>query len=254
MSSGAILSVAGVNKRFGGVHALRGVDYELPRGAIGGLIGPNGAGKSSLFNAVTGVLRPDAGSVVFNGTAIEHQTLERAARAGIGRTFQTPRGFASMSVLENLTVVPKAHGEGLRGALFGRRSEQRELRDRAEDVLTALGLDHKRDRRYDELSGGELRLLEIGRHLMRDIELLLLDEPTAGVAPHMQERIASAVSGLAADGISVLIVEHNLRFVFGLAETVAVMVGGRVIFSGSPEEVRNHPEVVAAYLGERSAA
>jgi len=245
----AMLDVVGVRKSFGGIHALRGVDLQVERGSVAGLIGPNGAGKSTLFNVVTGVVTPDEGSVALGGADVAGRSLEQMARAKVARTFQAPRGFSSMTVLENLLVVPDSRGEGLLGGLLYRKAARAAARERADRVLERLGMTAVRDTPYEELSGGELRLLEIGRHLMRDIEVLLLDEPTAGVTPSMQERIAEAVTDLAAEGITVLIVEHNLRFVFGLVSTVSVLVQGQVICVGSPAEIQRDPAVIAAYLG-----
>jgi ABC-type branched-subunit amino acid transport system ATPase component len=245
-----ILTVTGARKSFGGVQALDGADFVARRGAVTGLIGPNGAGKSTMFNVATGVIAPDAGTVVFAGQDITGHTLEQAARAGMARTFQTPRGFASMTVMENLTLVPSSAGETLLGGLLFRRSQARAAEQKAREVLARLGLERVRDEPYTSLSGGELRLLEIGRHLMRDIKILMMDEPTAGVMPAMQAQIAQIVTDLADAGISVLIVEHNLRFVFDLASDVSVMVRGKVICRGTPAEVQNDGDVIGAYLGD----
>ena len=244
-----MIEVSGVKKSFGGIHALNGVDLVVERGTVAGLIGPNGAGKSTLFNVITGVIEPDEGQARVGGEDVSGRSLEEMARARVARTFQAPRGFSSMTVLENLVVVPPARGEGLLSGLVYRKASRRATVERAEQVLARLGMEGLRDVPYDELSGGELRLLEIGRHLMRDIDVLLLDEPTAGVTPSMQERIAQAVRDLAASGITALIVEHNLRFVFGLAANVSVMVAGRVITNGPPAAIQQDPAVIAAYLG-----
>jgi ABC-type branched-subunit amino acid transport system ATPase component len=251
---GDILVIRGAKKAFGGVQALAGADFAAARGAVTGLIGPNGAGKSTLFNVATGVIVPDEGSVVFEGDDITGCDLERAARAGIGRTFQAPRGFASMTVMENLMVVPASRGESLIGGLLHRRAAEKATTEKARAVLARLGLDQVRDEPYTSLSGGELRLLEIGRHLMRDIRLLMLDEPTAGVMPSMQDQISQVVHDLVDEGVSVIIVEHNLRFVFDLASVVSVMVRGRVICHASPEEVQADQSVISAYLGEGTPA
>jgi ABC-type branched-subunit amino acid transport system ATPase component len=253
-AGGDILSIRGAAKAFGGVRALDGADFAARKGMITGLIGPNGAGKSTLFNVATGVIAPDAGTVVFDDDDVTGHTLEQAARAGMARTFQAPRGFASMTALENLTVVPASRGETLLGGLLHRRSSARATEEKARDILTRLGLDRVVDEPYTSLSGGELRLLEIGRHLMRDIRLLMLDEPTAGVMPSMQDQIAQVVQDLAGADISVLIVEHNLRFVFELATDISVMVRGRVICRGTPEEVQQDDEVIGAYLGDGAPA
>lgn len=246
---GAILEVSGVRKTFGGVEALAGVDLSVAPGSVSALIGPNGAGKSSLFNVMTGVIAPDEGAVRLAGVDVGRRSLDEMARAGVARTFQSPRGFGSMTVLENLVVVPSSREETLSGALLGRRAGRRAALARAETVLERLDMTRLRDVPYGALSGGELRLLEVGRHLMRDIDILLLDEPTAGVIPSMQARISAVVRDLAGSGITVLVVEHNLRFVFALASSVAVMVNGRIICCGTPAEIQRDPDVIAAYLG-----
>ena len=244
-----LLQVSGVAKRFGGVQALDGVDLQIARGRVAGLIGPNGAGKSSLFNVITGVVTPDQGSVAYDGRDITGRSLADLAQAGIARTFQTARGFSSMTALQNLLVVAPSSPETLLHAFLPRRQKVKTDEHKAREILDRLGLGALADAPYEKLGVGQLRLLEIGRHLMRDADLFLLDEPTAGIAPDMQQHLAQVIRDLAGAGITVLIVEHNLKFVFGLATTVAVMVSGRVICQAPPDEVQQHPEVIAAYLG-----
>jgi ABC-type branched-subunit amino acid transport system ATPase component len=247
---GSAIEISGIRKSFGGVAALDGIDLEIPRGALAGLIGPNGAGKTSLFNVITGLVQPDSGTVVADGNEVTGWPSHRIARSGIVRTFQTPRGFSSMTVLENMLVSEHTKAEAVgRGLLQGAGARGQSI-DRATGVLEKLGIEHLSQTPYAELSGGELRLLEIGRHLMHEIKVLLLDEPTAGVSPSMQERLSEVVKELVASGITVVVVEHNLGFIFGLASEVTVMVNGRVLCTGTPTEVQAHPEVVAAYLGD----
>jgi ABC-type branched-subunit amino acid transport system ATPase component len=243
------LAAEGIVKRFGGIVALDGAELQVERGTMSALIGPNGAGKSTLFNVVTGVVAPDEGSVRINGLDVTGRALGDVARSGVARTFQTPRGFTSMTAVENLLVVPSTRGESLVGAFLPWKAERHRARERAEQVLERVGLGPVADRAYEELSAGQMRLLEIARHLMRDIDLLLLDEPTAGVEPSMQGRLATLLKELRDGGMTILIVEHNLGFVFPLASRVTVMVKGRLLRAGTPQEIQHDPDVIAAYLG-----
>jgi len=244
-----IVDVTGVARSFGGVAALDGVDLRVDRGDLVGLIGPNGAGKSTLFNVITGVLTPDSGRVLVDGVDVTGRPVHEVAAAGLARTFQTPRGFRSMTVLQNLTVVPATFREHLFGAFLPRRADEREARRRADEVLGRIGLGHLRDVSYESLSVGQAHLLEIGRQLMRDVKLLLLDEPTSGVVPSMQDDLAELLRDLNRDGVSIVVVEHNLGFVLPLVSLVHVMDFGRMIRSGPPDEIQRDPAVIAAYLG-----
>lgn len=244
-----MVEVSGVRKRFGGVIALDGIDLTIPAGAMVGLIGPNGAGKSTLFDVITGVVAPDEGTVRLDGVPVTGGSVAEIARAGIARTFQTPRGFSSMTVLENLLVAPPSPGERLSGVLRSWRRASKGAVGRAEEVLARIGLSELRDVPYPNLSVGQARLLEIGRHLMRDFKVLLLDEPTAGVPPAMQRRLRGLLEQLNAEGVTIVVVEHNLGFVLPLASTVFVLDRGRIIAAGAPREIGRHPAVIAAYLG-----
>jgi branched-chain amino acid transport system ATP-binding protein len=244
------LELSGLQKAFGGVRALDGVDLVVPQGSIFGLIGPNGAGKTTLFNAVTGLIQLDSGSILADGVDVTGLRLDLIARSGIARTFQTPRGFSSMTVLENLMLAEHSSAETVVGGLVQGREERGESFERATSLLSRLGMMHLADSPYGELSGGELRLLEISRLMMHKVKLLLLDEPTAGVMPTMQERLADVVRDLVSSGVTAVVVEHNLGFVLRLADAVAVMVNGRVISQGTPRQIQEDPEVISAYLGD----
>lgn len=250
-----LLEARDVAVHYGGIRALDGADLDVPNSGITGLIGPNGAGKSTLFNVVSGLVQPTRGTVRFDGADIVGLRPEKVAQLGIGRTFQTPRAFPSLDLVDNLCVSAAGGGEGLTHALLGRfRSREASLLERAAELLEMVGLDDKARRKADELSGGELRMLEVARQLMRQPRMLLLDEPTSGVNQALQQSLAVLLRRLARDGTPVLIVEHNLHFLLALAQRVVVMHQGRVLTEGTPEEVRRDPGVIAAYLGRHDAA
>jgi ABC-type branched-subunit amino acid transport system ATPase component len=249
---GPAIEIEGVVKRFGGVTALNDVNLTVERGLITALIGPNGAGKSTLFNVITCHLEPDEGEVRVLGERVNGEPMWRLAQMGVARSFQTPRGFESMTVMENLLVSSPDRREGMLASLTPRRASGRQARQRATEVLERIGLQSLADRPYDELSAGQMHVLEIGRQLMREVKILLLDEPTAGVVPSAQERLGELLLDLTSSGLTVLIVEHNLKFVFSLCSHVAVMTHGHVIRTGSPAEIQHDDAVIDAYIGRRS--
>lgn len=246
------LDIHGASKRFGGLLAVHDCSLRVPSGSLMGLIGPNGAGKSTLFNLVSGLYRPESGSIKLDEVEIVGRRPDEIADLGIGRTFQTPRSFATLSCLENLLASVPSPGERLMSAILGAyRAHERETTAEAAHLLEQVGLADRADDRADALSGGELRMLEIGRQLMRHPKILLLDEPTAGVSPALQGRLAEMLRTLHSEGLTIIVVEHNLGFLLNLVHHVVVMVNGTVLTEGNPDHIRADPDVISAYLGRQ---
>jgi ABC-type branched-subunit amino acid transport system ATPase component len=249
-----LLEAKGLVRSFGRFNAVDGVDLEIAPGTITGLIGPNGAGKSTLFNLIAGALPPTAGVIQFDGCDITGLAPNRIFTLGLARTFQIPRPFPRMTVLENAMLVPlRQSGERFwSNWLAGRRvaREERAIRERAAEVLSFCGLGQKLDELAGNLSGGQQKLLELARVMMIDPKLILLDEPAAGVNPALIETLIDKILALQARGVTFLIIEHNMDLVMRICRPLIVMTQGRVIARGPPEEVRNDPRVLDAYLGE----
>ncbi|MCK0176296.1 MULTISPECIES: ABC transporter ATP-binding protein [Mycobacteriaceae] len=242
----------GVSKSFGGVHAVDGVTLEARAGTITAIIGPNGAGKTSLFNVLTGFDRADTGSVSLFGERIDDQAAWKIARRGLVRSFQTPVGFPLLSVWENLMVAGSDASESPFRAILGPRAWrqlERETSRRADTLLDELGLTAVKDQRLEDLTAGQTKLVDFARLLMAQPRMMLLDEPAAGVAPNGIGRLAEQVNSLRERGITLLIIDHNIQFVFEVSDYVYVMAEGRVVVSGTPEEVAVHPTVAEIYLG-----
>jgi ABC-type branched-subunit amino acid transport system ATPase component len=255
--AGALLEVRGLAKRFGGLAAVSGLDLDLREGEILGLIGPNGAGKSTTFNLVAGVYPASAGSVRFAGEPILGLPPHEIAARRILRTFQHNRPFAGMSVIDNVLVGAHTRfASGLWSVLAGRvaaRAEEAARRDRAAALVEFVGLADCRDAAVGTLSFGQGRLLEIARALAGEPRLMLFDEPAAGLTPAETVRLAEIIRGIAARGIAVLLIEHDMRFLLPLAHRVAVLNFGLKIADGTPDEIRAHPAVMDAYLGDPGA-
>ena len=249
---GAILECSGLGRSFDGVRAVQSVSMSFQRGRLTGIIGPNGAGKSTLLAMLAGTLHPTEGRISYRGEDITSQPAFRRARAGLVRTFQLASEFKRLTVMENLmAAIPAQRGESFRGALLGRRfwgPQEREAVDRAREMLERFGLLALGDRYAGELSGGQRRLVEIMRSLMAEPEVLLLDEPMAGVHPRLAHQIGEQLVGLTQAGLTVIMVEHELSIMDAFCDPVIVMAEGRVLAEGTMSALRANAEVVEAYL------
>ncbi|MCL5958217.1 MAG: ABC transporter ATP-binding protein [Chloroflexi bacterium] len=252
----SFLEVRSVCKHFGGLKAVDGCSLDVPRNSIVGLIGPNGAGKSTLFNVIAGFLPTSSGEVRFIGELLTGRTANEIAQRGVVRTFQTPHGFTGMTVMENLMVAPLFQkGENIINLVFQRgavRKQEVEGRDKAMHLLTTIGLADRRNELVGNLNPSEARMLEFARQLLLNPRVLLLDEPAAGIDPTFQGKLTDIIREMRAQGLTLLIVDHNLSFVMNLCEHVYVMDRGRIIADGPPSEIVENKSVREVYLG-RSA-
>ena len=241
----ASLETTDLRKAFGGVTALDGATVRFRHGQVNALIGPNGSGKTTYFNCVTGMIRPDSGTVTYRGKEVTKKAPHAIARAGIGRTFQLCRVFPRMSALDNVLAAVRPGGilGGLRGARRGAEI------DRARGWLTRLGIEHLLHVEARNLSWGQQKLLELAGVLMGDPETVLLDEPAGGVNPALLDRIATLVRELNAEGRTFVIVEHNMDLVMSISDHIVVFDRGRPIAEGPPSTIRTDERVLGAYLG-----
>jgi branched-chain amino acid transport system ATP-binding protein len=249
------LQVDDLHKSFGGITAVDGATFQVERGSLTGLIGPNGAGKSTTFNLITGMYDPDSGSVTFNGENITGLEPHEIANRGLVRTFQIARELEEMTVLENMMLAPKGQvGEslwrsvtpGIRGRVV---EQEEELLERAWETLEFFEIDHIAEEYAGNLSGGQRKLLEMARALLTDPDMLLLDEPFAGVNPSLEKRLLEHIHDLREQGYTFLLVEHDMDLIMDNCEHVIVLHQGRVLTEGSPAEIKADEEVIEAYLG-----
>jgi neutral amino acid transport system ATP-binding protein len=242
----SMLEVQDVSKAFGGIHALDACTVSVEQGSIAGLIGPNGSGKTTLFNVITGYERQDTGVIRFNGKTLQKLTPDKMFRMGIGRTFQLTRIFPRLTVMENMHVAVQRRGTT---SLLSRWSSSHEQRQ-ALDLLEFVNLADLQDMPAGNLSYGQKKLLEFAFILIAKPQVILLDEPAGGINPTLINELRERIRDLNGRGVTFLIVEHNMEFVMSLCDIVTVLHRGTTIASGTPQEVRNNPAVLEAYLGD----
>lgn len=248
-----MLTVENLAKEFDGLTAVNDLNFTVEPNTISGLIGPNGAGKTTTFNMIAGHLKPSSGKIYFDGKEITNLRPHQTFQLGIVRTFQIPRPFSGMTVLENLTVVPrnqigeKIWNNWLRNNAVER--EEQQISEKANGLLEFLNLSDLQNEYSGNLSGGQLKLLELGRALMSDPKVILLDEPAAGVNPTLLEEIIDRIRDIHRQGVTFLIIEHNMELVMRLCSSILVMAEGGILMRGSPEKIRSDPRLIDAFLG-----
>ncbi|MFW6146808.1 MAG: ABC transporter ATP-binding protein [Thermodesulfobacteriota bacterium] len=250
-----LLRIEDVRKHFGGLYAINGVSMNVTPGKIWGLVGPNGSGKSTLFNTILGIYQPDGGNIYLQERCITNMVPHQIYDLGLVNTFQVPRLFQALTVLDNMLVAGRGHrGDKLSYSLFFRKSWQKQevaFAEKAMEILKLLKLDHLAFSPAGELSGGQRKLLELGKGLMASPTLLFLDEPAAGVNPNLGRSMFERIHELCQKGLSFFIIEHRLELLFDFAHWVYVMDKGKLVLEGKPQEVAGDPAFFQVYLGDK---
>ncbi|MBI4154480.1 ABC transporter ATP-binding protein [Candidatus Woesearchaeota archaeon] len=249
-----LLEVKNLDKSFDGVKAVQNCNFNIEENKIIALIGPNGAGKTTVFNLITGFIKPDKGHIHFKGEPIDGLFPYQIANLGLARTFQLIRLFPKLTALENLLLAKHKEADNLIKTIFNPkfiRHEEKTNKERCKEFLKIVGLEDKENVHAENLSYGQQKLLEIARILATEANLLLIDEPVAGVNPVMREKIKDVLLKLKKEGKTILFIEHDMKFVMGLADKVIVMDYGQEIAIGTAKQIQNNPKVLEAYLGKK---
>lgn len=246
-----LLEVQSVNKQFGGSKAVDRCTFQVKKNTITGLIGPNGAGKTTIFNIISGLLNADSGNIYFQDQDITKMSSHKRARLGIGRSYQAIRIFPEFTALENIVIAFHENKENFLHAFTKYDRHQKTLENRAMEMLASVGLEEKANLKGYELSYGQKKLIEILRTKANDAQLILLDEPTAGINPTLIKKVTKIIKEFKKEGRTVFIVEHNMPFMMDLCEHIIVMDRGHNIAEGKPAEIQNNQQVLEAYLGSK---
>jgi ABC-type branched-subunit amino acid transport system ATPase component len=245
-----MLRVQNLKKYFGGIKAVDGCSFEIAKGKITGLIGPNGSGKSTIFNLVSGILRPDEGEIILEGENITNKSPEKIFSSGISRLFQQSRLFGNLTVWENLLLAVDKEDTKFWKNLFGLNKLTDEEKTRIKEMLAAVEMENFEDKLADDLSYGQKRLIELSRTILHPHNFSMLDEPVAGVNPRLRNKIAKILQEARSRGETILLIEHDIQFTFEVADYIIVINHGKVIAQGRPEEIKNNPQVLGVYFGE----